>query len=184
VGVQNNPYGASKVSAESFMAVYAKLHGFDVTLLRYFNPYGPTELCDPETHFVPNLVRSALADEPVPLYWKGEQIRDFIFVEDLARAHAAVLDSKGLNVYNVGTGKGTKVKDILQVVTDILGRPVRIKDLGERPGDVHASYAAADRIREAVGWQAKVGLEEGLTRTVEFFKERLASGGARWRGSA
>jgi UDP-glucose 4-epimerase len=174
IQTQSNPYGATKVAAEAFLAVYHNLYGFDVTLLRYFNPYGPNELCVPETHAIPNIVRAALTDQPIPVYWKGEQVRDYIYIEDLARAHAAVLDQKGLNVFNVGTEKGTTVKEVLQVVTDIIGKPLPIKDLGERAGDVPALYASSERLRKATGWQAKVELEEGLRRTVEFFRERIA----------
>jgi UDP-glucose 4-epimerase len=175
LGVQSNPYGASKVAAEAFVAVYQRLHGFDATILRYFNPYGPNELCDPETHLIPNVVQAALKDEPIPIYWKGEQVRDFIYVEDLAMAHVAVLGQQGLNYFNVGSERGVKVNEVLSTVTDILDRPLRIKDLGERPGDVPALYATSERLRKVTGWQAKVGLEEGLRRTVEFFRERLAT---------
>jgi UDP-glucose 4-epimerase len=173
LGVQSNPYGATKVSAEAFVAAYQRLHGFDSTILRYFNPYGPNELCEPETHLIPNVIRAALADEPVPIYWKGEQVRDYIYVEDLARAHAAVLTETGLSYFNIGSEKGIKVKDVLQAVTDILGRPLRINDLGERRGDVSALYASSERLNKATGWRAEVGLEEGLRRTVEYFRGRI-----------
>ncbi len=182
LGVQSNPYGASKVSAEAFVATYQRLHGFDSTILRYFNPYGPNELCEPETHLIPNVVRAALADEPVPIYWKGEQVRDYIYVEDLARAHAAVLDQTGLNYFNVGSEIGIKVKDVLQLVTDIIDRPLRINDLGERPGDVPALYASSERLRKTTGWQAEVGLEEGLRRTVDYFHGRLEAEAAAPKG--
>jgi UDP-glucose 4-epimerase len=182
LGVQSNPYGASKVSAEAFVAAYQRLHGFDSTILRYFNPYGPKELCEPETHLVPNVVRAALTDRPVPVYWKGEQVRDYIYVEDLARAHAAVLDQTGLNYFNVGSEKGIKVKDVLDAVSAILGHPLRIDDLGERPGDVPALYASSERLREATGWQAQVDLEEGLKRTVVYFRERIQIEATKSRG--
>jgi UDP-glucose 4-epimerase len=170
LGVQSNPYGASKVSAEAFVASYQRLYGFDATLLRYFNPYGPGELCDPETHLVPNVVRNALAGKPVPVYWKGEQVRDYIYVEDLADAHVAVLDVPGLATFNVGSEVGVKVNDVLRAVADILGEELRIDDLGERPGDVPALYAASDRLRETTGWKATVDLHEGLRRTVDFYR--------------
>jgi UDP-glucose 4-epimerase len=173
LGIQSNPYGATKVSAEAFVAAYQRLYGYDATILRYFNPYGPNELCEPETHLIPNVVRAALADQPIPVYWKGEQIRDFIYVEDLAQAHAAVLGVKGLTYFNVGSEVGVKVKDVLSAVTDILDRPLRINDLGERPGDVPALYASSAKLREATGWRAQVGLEEGLRRTVAFYREWL-----------
>jgi UDP-glucose 4-epimerase len=176
LGVQSNPYGATKVSAEAFVAVYQRLHGFDSTILRYFNPYGPNELCQPETHLIPNVVAAALADEPVPIYWQGEQVRDYIYVEDLARAHVAVLGQTGLSYFNVGSEKGVKVKEVLQAVTDLLDRPLRINDLGERPGDVPALYASSERLRKATGWQAEVSLEEGLRRTIDFFRVRRERG--------
>ena len=174
LGTQSNPYGASKVAAEAFIAAYSRLYGLDATILRYFNPYGPNELCEPETHVIPNIVRTALQRTPIPVYWQGEQVRDFIYVEDLARAHAAVLGQKGLNYFNVGSELGTKVKEVLQIVTDIVGYPLRIDDCGERAGDLPAYYATAEKLRRATGWQATVGLEEGLGRTVEFFQEHLA----------
>ena len=176
LGVQSNPYGATKVSAEAFVAVYQRLHGFDSTILRYFNPYGPNELCQPETHLIPNVVAASLADEPVPIYWQGEQVRDYIYVEDLARAHVAVLGQTGLSYFNVGSEKGVKVKEVLQTVTDLLDRPLRINDLGERPGDVPALYASSERLRKATGWQAEVSLEEGLRRTIDFFRVRRERG--------
>jgi len=170
VGLQNNPYGASKVSCEAFIAVYHRLYGMDATILRYFNPYGPNELCEPETHVVPNIIRAALSDAPIPIFWGGEQVRDYIYVADLARAHTAVLGVSGLNYFNVGSEKGIKVKELLQAVTDIVGHPLRIDNRGERAGDVPALYAASDRLKKATGWQAQVGLEEGLRRTVAYFK--------------
>jgi UDP-glucose 4-epimerase len=170
LGVQSNPYGATKVSAEAFVAAYQRLYGFDATILRYFNPYGPNELCEPETHLVPNVIRNALAGKAVPVYWRGEQVRDYIYVEDLAEAHVAVLDTPGLATFNVGSETGVKVNDVLRAVEAILGARLQIDDLGERPGDVPALYASSRKLREATGWQAKVGLEEGLARTVEFYR--------------
>jgi UDP-glucose 4-epimerase len=184
LGVQSNPYGATKVSAEAFVAAYQRLYGYDATILRYFNPYGPNELCEPETHLIPNVIRAALQDEPIPIFWKGEQVRDFIYVEDLALAHAAVLGQTGLNYFNVGSEKGVKVNEVLSAVTDILDKPLKINDLGERPGDVPALYASSERLRKATGWQAKVGLEEGLQRTVAFFRERQAATQKASRGRA
>jgi len=174
VGMQANPYGATKVAVETFLGVYHLLYGFDCVILRYFNPYGPNELCDPETHAVPNIVRAALGRRPIPLYWKGEQVRDYIYVEDLARAHIEPLKVSGFEVFNVGTEVGTKVIDVIEIVFRILGYEVSIDDLGERPGDVHASYASSEKLRKQLGWEAQVDLEEGLRRTIAHYRERLA----------
>ena len=173
LGMQANPYGATKVAVETFLGVYHTLYDFDCLVLRYFNPYGPNELCEPETHAVPNIVRAMLEKRPIPLYWKGQKIRDYIYVEDLARAHIAPLDQSGYHVYNVGTEIGTKVIDVIETVATILKQEPQIDDLGERPGDVDASYASSEKLRTELGWEAQVDLEEGLRRTIEHYRERL-----------
>lgn len=172
VQMQSNPYGATKVAAEGFIAVYNRLYGMDATILRYFNPFGPNELCDPETHLVPIVVQRGLKDEPIPVYWGGEQVRDFIYVGDLAEAHTAVVPLGGFNIFNVGSETGTRVIDLISAVGTILGRQLEVEDRGERQGDVHAYYATSERLRQATGWSAKVSLEEGLRRTVEYYRDR------------
>ncbi len=166
----DNPYGASKASVETFLQSYNVNFGFDAIILRYFNPYGPGEMHEPETHAMPNFIKSTLAKKPIPLYWKGEQIRDFIYIEDLVRAHIDVLNLTGYQIFNVGTEKGVKVKDVIDKIFKIVGYNVPIKDLGKRAGDVNANYASSKKIKEAVGWKAKVNLEEGLKKTIEFYK--------------
>lgn len=173
LGVQANPYGATKVSVEVFLGVYHQLYDFDCLVMRYFNPYGPNELCDPETHAVPNIVTAMLEKRPIPVYWKGQFVRDYIYVEDLARAHVAPLNQSGHHVYNVGTDVGTKVMDIIETVAGILGVEPQIEDMGERPGDVEASYASSEKLRNELGWAPQVDLEEGLRRTIDHYRERL-----------
>ncbi len=170
LGKQENPYGLTKVSMEQFCKLYHDLYDFDVTILRYFNPYGPNELHDPETHAIPNFIKAVLAKQPIPLYWKGEQIRDFIYIEDLVLAHILPLNQTGLHIYNVGTQTGVKVSDVIKKIFDIVGYEVDIDDKGERKGDVPSLVASAEKIKRELGWEAKVDLDEGLTKTVEFFK--------------
>jgi UDP-glucose 4-epimerase len=172
LGVQSNPYGATKVSTEAFVATFNQLYDIDALVLRYFNPYGPNELHEPETHAIPNFITAALDRRPIPLYWKGDIVRDFIYVEDLARAHTAVLPLSGLQYFNIGSDTGTKIIDVLGEITDILEYRVDIEDLGERAGDVPATYASSDKIAAATGWRARVGLREGLERTIEWFRSR------------
>lgn len=167
-----SPYGATKIANEAFISSYHFLHGFDVIFLRYFNPYGPGENHDPETHAIPNFIKAALVKKPLPLYWKGEIIRDFIYVEDLARAHIAPLKLAGLHAFNVGTEKGTKVIDIINTISDILGYDLEIEDLGERPGDAPAMYASSAKLKKATGWKPKTSLKQGLEKTIEYFQSK------------
>ena len=172
LGVQTNQYGASKVAMEAFISVYNKLYNFDTIILRYFNPFGPNEKHDPETHAIPNFIKAVLKKEEIPLYWQGEQIRDFIYVEDLAEAHAKVLDLQGLQILNVGTETGTKVIEVVKTIFNIVGYSVPIKDLGERTGDAAATYASSAKLTTATGWEAKHSLHEGLVKTIEYFKKQ------------
>lgn len=170
LGPQENPYGLTKVSMEQFCILYHTLYNFDVVILRYFNPYGPGELHSPETHAIPNFVKAALLKQPIPLYWRGEQIRDFIYIDDLAKAHILPLNQAGLHIYNVGTEIGVKVIYVVKKIFEILGYEAPIEDRGERKGDVPTLVASSEKIRSELGWEAKIDLVEGLKRTVEFFK--------------
>lgn len=167
---QENPYGITKVSMEQFCLLYQKLHGFDVTILRYFNPYGPGELHTPETHAIPNFIKAVLEKRPIPLFWKGEQIRDFIYIEDLAYAHILPLSQTGLHIYNIGTQTGMKVIDVVNKIFEIVGYEVPIEDKGERKGDVSELVASSEKIKAELGWETKVDFGQGLRKTIEFFK--------------
>lgn len=170
LGEQENPYGITKVTMEQFCKLYHSLFGFDVTILRYFNPYGPGEEHNPETHAIPNLIKAALEKKPIPLYWQGEQIRDFIFIDDLAQAHALSLPLTGLHIYNVGTQTGAKVIDVVKKIFQIVGYEVPIDNKGERKGDVPSLVASSKKIKQELGWNAKIDLDEGLQKTIDFYR--------------
>lgn len=165
-----NPYGACKVAVEALLSSYHKQYNFDIVILRYFNPYGPMENHLPETHAIPNFIKSALAKKPIPLYWKGRQIRDFIYIEDLASSHIAPLNLSGFHIFNIGTENGMRVIDVLRSIEKIVGYKLEIKDLGERPGDVPANFASSAKFKKATGWKPRYSLKEGLTKTIEWFK--------------
>ncbi len=175
LGEQENPYGITKVTMEQFCKLYHNLFNFDVIILRYFNPYGPGELHNPETHAIPNLIKATLDKKPLPLYWKGEQIRDFIYIDDLAEAHVLTLTLSGLHIFNVGTEIGNKVIDIVKKIFEIVGYKVPLDYKGERTGDVPALVASAEKIKKELGWNAKVSLDEGLQKTIDFFKVQTTS---------
>jgi UDP-glucose 4-epimerase len=167
-----NPYGSTKLAFEALLHSYHAAYGFHVTMFRYFNPYGPTERHDPETHAVPNFIRAALEGKPIPLYWQGKPVRDFFFVDDIARAHVMGLDRDGFNIYNLGSGSGVVLGDIVQTILKVTGSSSPVDDLGERPGDPMELMADTTRVQEELGWQPEVSLEEGLRQTVEAFKNR------------
>lgn len=167
-----NPYGATKLAFEQLLHAYHAAYGLNVTMFRYFNPYGPTEAHDPETHAIPNFVKATLAGKPIPLYWNGEQTRDFFFVEDIARAHVMGLAKAGLNIYNLGSGSGVKVRDVVEKIFEISGKTSPIQDLGERAGDPPQLMADTSRVKAELGWEPQVSLEEGLKLTIKAFQAR------------
>jgi UDP-glucose 4-epimerase len=167
-----NPYGSTKLAFEALLHSYHAAYGFNVTMFRYFNPYGPHEQHEPETHAIPSFIRAALDGTPVPLYWKGEPIRDFFFVDDIARAHVMGLSRDGYNVYNLGSGDGVKVGDVVETIFEVTGSRSEIADLGERPGDPMQLFADTSRAQDELGWKPEVSIQEGLRQTVEAFKNR------------
>jgi len=170
LGDQENPYGITKVTMEQFCMLYHSLYNFDVVILRYFNPYGPGELHTPETHAIPNFIKAILQKKPLPLFWKGEQIRDFIYIDDLVSAHVLGLNLSGLHIYNVGSETGIKIVDVVDEIFRQVGYTVEIDDMGERKGDVPSLVASSEKIKKELGWEAKVNLEEGLKKTLAFYK--------------
>lgn len=175
LGEQENPYGITKIAMEQFCKLYHTLFNFDVVILRYFNPYGPGEMHQPETHAIPNFIKAILSKNSIPLFWKGEQVRDFIYIDDLAAAHILPLNLSGLHIYNVGTETGIKVIGVVKKLFQIVGYEVPIDDKGERKGDVAELAASAEKIKKQLGWRAKIDLEEGLKQTIDFYRRRLSS---------
>jgi UDP-glucose-4-epimerase GalE len=165
-----SPYGASKKMVEEMLAASREKENLRVTTLRYFNAAG----CMPdgslgeshktETHLIPLAIAAAMGKRP-PLSLFGTDydtrdgtcIRDYIHVLDLADAHVKalnhLLDGSAGNAYNVGTGVGTTVKEVLEAISRTLGTEVPHDVAARRPGDPPALYAKADTIRSELGWE-------------------------------
>jgi UDP-glucose 4-epimerase len=166
-----NPYGFTKLTIERALADYAQAYGLGYAVLRYFNACGASsdatigEDHDPETHLIPIILQVALGqrerlsifgtDYPTP---DGTCIRDYIHVEDLADAHVRALEriepGQGLT-YNVGTGVGASVREVLDAALRITGRPIPAVEHPRRPGDPPALVASPAAIRRDLGWSPR-----------------------------
>lgn len=149
-----NPYGATKLAIEHLAHAYHANYGLHVTVFRYFNPFGSGEHHDPETHAIPNFMKAVRDGKPIPLYWNGDQIRDFFYVKDLANAHVKALGLSGYSEYNLGSGKAIKVRDVVETLFEIAGKKSDMKDLGQRKGDPPELLADVSKAQDELDWQA------------------------------
>ena len=152
-----NPYGRTKLACEMMLADLP----LRLTVLRYFNAAGGDEDHRPETHLIPRVLRAALLDEAVPVYGDGLHVRDFVHVEDLARAHVLALAGPP-GVYNLGSGTGTTVREVVAAAERVTGRRIRVRPEPPRAGDPRVLVADASRARLALGWSPRRGLDDIL----------------------
>ncbi len=165
-----NAYAASKLAFEQALNAYYHAYGIESVTLRYYNAYGPRDEQMPKTRAIPMWIEAILQKKPVPWYWQGRQTRDYVYVEDIARAHLAVLHLAGIHCFNIGSGKGVLMKNVLRTLEKIVGRHLVTVDMGDRKGDPMKSYADISKIKKAVDWTPKITLEEGLRMTYAYYK--------------
>lgn len=169
-----NPYGASKLAGEEFLGMYRRAFGLKSTALRLANVYGPRQDPHGEAGVVAIFARAMLAGEPVTIFGDGNDERDYVYVSDVVDAVMAAVSAapEGPGVANIGSGKGTTVNDLCAMLSKLTGyaRPPRYGP--PRAGDIHAISLDAGLARAELGWSPEVQIEDGLARTVKFFREK------------
>ena len=159
-----NPYGESKLAFEKILRWYGEIHGLKFVSLRYFNAAGASakfgEDHRVETHLIPNVLKVALGQKPnVEIFGTdyetpdGTCIRDYIHIVDLARAHILALNATRSDFYNLGTGGGASVRDVIDSCRKITGRNIGIVEKPRRPGDPPRLIASSEKIKRELGWQ-------------------------------
>ena len=167
-----SPYGASKSAFEDYLHAYYNCYGIQSISLRYFNAYGPGELHDPETHAIPNFIKSILAKKSITVYGTGEQIRDFVFVEDIVQAHLAALNSSAeCDCYNIGAGQGISINALISKLASIFGYKLEVQHGKAREGDPFRLVADISKIRKDLGWEPTTDFDHGLRKTIDWFKK-------------
>ena len=178
-----NPYGASKLAMDELTAEEASSHGLAAISLRYFNVAGASarfgEHHDPETHLVPLVLRAAAGDGPVSVFGTdfptadGTAIRDFVHVEDLADAHLTALGALvpgEHRIYNLGSGTGHSVREVISEVKRTLGVKVKAVNRARRPGDPPILVASAGKIERELGWRAQRSLGQMIESAWAFMR--------------
>jgi dTDP-glucose 4,6-dehydratase len=171
-----SPYAATKAGADRLAFSYWYTYELPIVIVRPFNNYGARQ--HPEK-VVPRFVTQALRDEPLTIHGDGHASRDWLFVEDDAEAIAAIiaapLEQVAGEVLNVATGVDISVDDVANRVLDALGKPASLKRyVPERPGQVDRHIGTTDKMERLTGWRARTSFDEGLERTVRWYRDNEA----------
>jgi len=165
-----SPYALSKHTGERYVELYGAEHGLRWTSLRYANVYGPRQ--DPlgEAGVISIFCQNMLEGAAAEIHWDGEQSRDFVYVDDCARANVLALEAGDGQAYNIGTGVGTSINELFRTLSEVSGVTMAPRRAGRRAGDVRHSYLDCGKAERDLGWRAEVSLREGLERTWQHFR--------------
>jgi dTDP-glucose 4,6-dehydratase len=171
-----SPYAATKAGADRLAYSYWTTYDLPIVIVRPFNNYGPRQ--HPEK-VVPRFITQALADEPLTIHGDGHASRDWLYVLDDAEAIERVIetpiDSIAGEVINVATGVDISVNDVANTVLDVLGKPRDLtRNVPERLGQVDRHIGSTDKAQRLLGWQARTSFEDGLERTVAWYRNNEA----------
>ena len=165
-----SPYAITKRSIEMYLYAYWKLYGLSFTVLRYGNVYGPRQ--DPlgEAGVIAIFCGKMLKGEQPTIYGDGNQLRDYVYVGDVAEANLIALEKGDNQTYNIGTGKGVSVKELFVYLKEIIKFEKEAVCAPARTGELFRSVLNARKIKKELGWKARVGIKKGLKLTLKWYK--------------
>jgi dTDP-glucose 4,6-dehydratase len=171
-----SPYAATKAGADRLAYSYWTTYDLPIVIVRPFNNYGPRQ--HPEK-VVPRFITQALADEPLTIHGDGHASRDWLYVTDdaeaIERVIEAPIDFLVGEVLNVATGVDISVNDIAGLVLSVLGKPAELRaHVPERPGQVDRHIGSTEKAERLLGWRARTSFEDGLERTVAWYRDNEA----------
>jgi UDP-glucose 4-epimerase len=165
-----SPYAVSKQVNELYARLYTQIMGLPVTVLRYYNVYGPRQRPDSDyAAAIPIFVRQLAAGKPITIFGDGKQSRDFIFVKDVVRANLLAADSDTAGEsFNICTGHETSLLDLLEELSEIAPLPPQVHFDAPRSGDIYRSVGSPEKAAVSLGFRAETSLANGLAQTVEW----------------
>lgn len=170
-------YGAHKLTAERYYQIYHNDHGIRSVIARLTNPYGVRQQIKHSKYSIPGwFMRLAMEGQPIKIFGVGSQVRDYIYIDDLAEALVALMGSNDVNdgIYNVGSGVSTKFKDMVEAVVGAVGKgsveyvpwPENYKNI--ETGDSEISIA---KLAKTINWQPKMALADGAAKMVDYYRK-------------
>lgn len=167
-------YGLQKVTIEKLLSLYRHMYGLDYRVVRLANPYGPYQRPNGVLGAVTTFTYKALKDEEITLYGDGSVVRDFIYIDDAVRGIENIACAESDHkVFNLGSGQGTSIRQVLDAVQQQLGKPLNIRYLPGRNVDVPVNYLDISRYEAVCGKLDPVRLPEGILRTAQFLKKEI-----------
>jgi len=167
-----SPYGVSKLLGEHYVRVYSHLHGLQATCLRFFTVYGPRQRPDMAIHaFTAAIARG----REIRLFGDGSTERDYTFVSDILQGVLGALDHpEPFAIYNLGESQTVPLRRLVELLERYLGKKAMVRNHPEQPGDVKRTFASIDQARAHLGYQPRVGIEEGLREFVAWYTSEAA----------
>ncbi len=180
-GMETNPinsYGVQKVMNEKLLYLYQYLYGLDYRIIRLSNPFGPYQRPNGILGAVTTFTYKALKGEEIVVYGDGSVVRDYIYIEDAVKAILNIADDEGEDrLYNVGSGMGTSLCQLLKIIEDTLGLTLKIRYVPGRAVDVPVNYLDISRYEMKFGRFDVLSLPEGIRRTADFMMREYLSCG-------
>lgn len=172
-------YGLQKITIEKLLYLYNYIYGLDYRVVRLSNPYGPYQRPNGVLGAVTTFVYKALKKEEITVYGDGSVVRDFIYIDDAVKAILTIAADKTVarggaecyKVFNLGSGKGTSIKELLNVISEVLDIELKIKHSPSRPVDVPVNYLDINRYENTFGILICRSLKDGIIATADFMKK-------------
>ncbi|MCZ6725691.1 MAG: NAD-dependent epimerase/dehydratase family protein [Thaumarchaeota archaeon] len=163
-----SPYASSKLAAEGLCRDLSLTNGLNVTILRFFNIYGPGQKKGPYAGVIKNFLDKLRAARPIQIHGNGEQVRDFIFIEDVVDSilRGLTLSEKPQRILNIGSGRALSINQLASMCQTVAGTQEPIQHLDARPGDIERSCADTKLMRQVLTFSPRISIEEGLKRTL------------------
>ena len=171
-----SPYGAAKFASEKMCEVYHRLTGMDINVIRPFTVYGPRQRPDMAIFKFTRMIDQGLS---IPLFGDGSTARDYTYISDFVDGIERALGySRGFRIFNIGGAKSTRLIDLVETISDCLGKPADIDHQPTQPGDVPLTLADITRARTDLGYEPQTPLREGIAMFVDWYRTATAEGRA------
>jgi UDP-glucose 4-epimerase len=168
-------YGITKLAIEKYLQLFKSMNDIKPIILRVSNPYGERQRIETAQGAVSTFIHQALKGLYIDIWGDGSIVRDYIHVSDVAEAFVQAVEYSGAeNVFNISSGSGTSLNELIDILEVVIGKPIKHNYLPGRPFDVPVSILCNDLARKELKWEPLISMHEGITRTAEWMEKRFS----------